>query len=123
MKELTNEYYSYDGIVETFEVEVLLSEYDNDYQGEAFYLLRDSDQYGYLVFGWGSCSGCDWLESCYGDIAGMTELRDSLWDNVQWRSKSEMLVYLQEKDEKLEFYGYGDGYGRFKPKAIDLLSK
>lgn len=123
MKEITNEHYSYDGIIDTFEVDVLLAEYDNDYQGDAFYLLQDGDRYGYLVFGWGSCGGCDWLESCYGDIAGMTELRDSLWASVQWKSKSEMLTYFENKDEKLEHYGYyGGGYALFKPKAIELLS-
>jgi hypothetical protein len=97
------DYYSYSELVESFEVEVLVTVQDDNWQGDTRHLLRDGDRYGLLTFGWGSCSGCDALEACRG-VAEVTELRDQLWSNVHWeRDAGAMLVYIDGKDWALDY--------------------
>lgn len=121
MKNITNNYYSYQGLVDTFEVETLLEGEAGDYQGDLFFLLRDGDRYGFLVFGYGSCSGCDALEGCYGNPKAMEELRDELWESVRWETGEALAEFFTTKDEKLEWWGYGSGYEDFKAEAVKIL--
>lgn len=88
----------YDDLLSTFEHEVILKVDDNAYQGDSRVLLKKSDdEYGLLVFGWGSCSGCDALQGC-DSIKEVEELRDSLYNSIIWKSKSEMLDYFKTHD-------------------------
>lgn len=64
---------SYSSIVAKFCDEVIIETWENDYQGSTYCLLRKENKYGYLEFGWGSCSGCDALEACsnYKDLQSL----------------------------------------------------
>jgi hypothetical protein len=73
---------SYTEIVETFG-EVLVQADEANYQGDSLYLIRGDQGYGYLVFGWGSCSGCDALEACESQ-ADVDELQDDLERGIKW---------------------------------------
>ncbi len=93
----------YDSLIASFEVQALLKVDDNNYQGDTRVLLRDGRRWGILIFGWGSCSGCDALEAC-GSRAEVVELRDEMWGNVHWElDAAAMLAYVRGKDWKLEF--------------------
>src|SRR5262249_9459299 len=56
---------------------------DADYQGDSYRLIADGDEpgqrYGMLIFGWGSCSGCDALQAC-SSVQEVQELMDRLQD-------------------------------------------
>ena len=56
-----------------------------EYQGDTqiLYLDKDTGKYGYLMFGWGSCSMCDMLQGCrsYDEI---DELIESLRSSIRW---------------------------------------
>ena len=39
--------------------DILLREDDEGWQGDSFLIYHNDNKYGYLSFGWGSCSGCD----------------------------------------------------------------
>lgn len=94
----------YRGLVLSLGVEVLIEHSDDGYQGDTRMLLRDGTRYGLLTFGWGSCSGCDALEAAYGNLAEMTELRDSLESQIVWHdSASDMLGYIDGKDWSLDY--------------------
>lgn len=121
MKAITNKYSSYEDLVESFEVETLLMKDIGDYQGDYYFLLRDGDRYGYFIFGYGSCSGCDYLQSCYGDIGEITSYRDELWNSIAWKSRAEMYEYFLAKDEKLEWWGHSSDYVKFKEQVLELL--
>lgn len=124
MKELTNEnpydyeehYFHYYGgygtLIDSFEVETVLEKHDNDYQGDSYYLLKNGDEYGILIFGWGSCSGCDALEGAM-SMEEVTDLRDSLWGAVTWRSFEDTATYVGHKDWEGEFYYYSTGGREF----------
>lgn len=99
---------SYSSLIDSFEVTTLIEEHDNDYQGDSYLLLSNGSEFGLLIFGWGSCSGCDALEACSSPVE-VTELRDELWNSITWRTESQMIEYLSAKDWSLEYY-YGSGY-------------
>ena len=76
--------YDYSPIYKSFG-EVVRKDDIGDYQGDTQVLLFDKErnQYGYLMFGWGSCSMCDRLQGCqsYDDI---DELIGELYASVRW---------------------------------------
>lgn len=122
MKKLTNErYYNYNNLIDSFELDEVFEVEDDDYQGSSYYLFRNEDKYGILIFGWGSCSGCDALEGIQSDnwkdstklVEELTEFRDDLYSSITWRSRDEMVLYVLEKDFGLEWYGYSDGGRKF----------
>lgn len=122
MKKLTNnDYYNYYMLIDSFELDELVEVEDNDYQGSSYYLFRNGDKYGILIFGWGSCSGCDTLQGIHDDnwkdstklVEDLTEFRDELYNSITWRSRDEMILYILEKDFGLEWYGHSDGGRKF----------
>jgi hypothetical protein len=90
---------SYSGLVESANLEILVDESDDDYQGDSMYLVRDKDtgQFGFITFGWGSCSGCDALQAC-DTVKDLEELRDSLVDGVAWNTLKAVTGEIQAKD-------------------------
>ena len=55
--------YDYEPIVNGFGKVILQAETDGE-QGDTWVLYQDGERFGYLEFGWGSCSGCDALQGC-----------------------------------------------------------
>lgn len=51
--------YDYKALVDSFGFEIEADGHADDYQGDSWYLFRDpeTESWGYLCFGWGSCSG------------------------------------------------------------------
>jgi hypothetical protein len=98
------DYFTYDTLIDSFEVEVLARKDDDDYQGDTRLLVRDGERYGLIVFGWGSCSGCDALEAAGGNLADLTELRDAIWNGAHWEpSAADMVAYIDRKDWSLDY--------------------
>ncbi len=112
---------TYDGLIDSMEVERLVEVSDDDYQGSTRILVRDGDRYGVVEFGWGSCSGCDALQAIgYGDDVepGHVELRDEIWNGIHWEPDiASMVTWLRERDWDLQ---WGTG-GPFARQAIAHL--
>lgn len=97
--------------------EVLLEVSDNDYSGDSRLLYRDGGRIGYLMFGWGSCSGCDALQACssYEDAEG---LRADLHRGIKWfDSPADALTWVCAHDWDLDVGSSGE----FVEKAVALL--
>lgn len=128
MYDVNENSYGYEGLIDSFEVDVVLSEHDDDYQGDSYYLLRDAaGRYGYLIFGWGSCSGCDAYEGAQDDVHygenpnALTELRDELWESVSWFSSlDDLRDYLEKDDADLKWYGPRSTFKAFH-KSVKAL--
>jgi hypothetical protein len=88
--------------------EILLQVDDKDYQGDTRVILKRGDEYGLLIFGWGSCSGCDALQACdtYQDIEN---LRARLESDIKWLPAKELLAYLETHDWKGDYSWHDDG--------------
>lgn len=124
MRELTGWGHDYDDLIDSFEVEVLHSEHEMDYQGDSYYLLRLGPSYGMLIVGWGSCGGCDALEACDNRIDALTELRDELWDDIHWEpSAQDMWRYIQTKDWRLEWMGHEEAFGEFYHSVREMIGE
>lgn len=112
----------YDPMLASFGWEIVLKVDDNDYQGDSRVLYRDGDRYGLLVFGWGSCSGCDSLQGCC-TIEEIDELRVTLRDQTIWKdSKAEMLEFIRSRDWETQYSWHADETKEFVQKAIEVLT-
>lgn len=102
-----DDYFSnYDVIVSSFG-NVLVEVTDRDYQGDSRFLLENNGKYGFLYFGWGSCSGCDALQSCE-NHEQVDELIDDLERGIVWKdSLKEMKEYVSTRlSEAVGPYSY-----------------
>lgn len=82
---------------------ILLQKDEQDYQGDSFLIYEKDDKYGYLTFGWGSCSGCDALQGC-NSIDEVQELMDKLYSDIKWfYSLDALKEYFKETDWALQY--------------------
>lgn len=115
------EQYSYGLMLDSFEFEILVKEDFGSYDGDTKVVLKDGNRYGYMVFGWGSCSYCDALQSC-GSYGELESLQKSLFNGIKWfESKSDLVVYFKDKDWALEWYGDEDECKAFSDTVIKFL--
>lgn len=103
--------------------EPVVVEQVGSYQGDYLVLFKGhGDLWGFLTFGYGSCSGCDALEAC-SDPADLEALYTRLRDSVKWESKDAMREYVANKDYRGEFYGgYESDWTKFRQKALEALT-
>jgi thioredoxin-related protein len=112
---------AYEDIIDTFEYETILQVDDQDYQGDSRILLKDGDRYGLLIFGWGSCSGCDALQACE-TIEELDSLQESLYNSIIWYdSANEMYDFLKNRDWEVQSCWYRQETKDFLQKVLDLL--
>ena len=77
------------------------------WSGDVIMVLRANNKFGLLVFGYGSCSGCDALQAC-DNYKELFDLRENRYDSVVWKEYEEFVDYLKNKDWETEFYCAGD---------------
>lgn len=112
----------YRPLLESFGHEILLQVDDDDYQGDSRLILRDGGRYGLLIFGWGSCSGCDSLQACC-SIKDIEELRDQLHKDIIWKdSREEMLQFVRGRDWETQYSWHSDETKEFVEKALAMLA-
>ena len=98
---------------------ILIQVDDNDYQGDSRILYEKNGKYGYLIFGWGSCSGCDALQACR-DVRELQSLADSLENSVKWFDSLDVLKeYFKSKDWELEYSWHAEETKDFITKVIN----
>lgn len=110
----------YDPLIHSFG-EVLIKVDDGDYQGDSRVLLSKDGRFGILIFGWGSCSGCDALQACSG-ISDINDLRERLLASIRWGTKDETLQHLQTHDWEGDFSN-SEETRRFVLESIAFLVK
>lgn len=116
--------WDYDPLLQSFGHEILLKIDDEDYQGDSRLILRDNESgaYGLLIFGWGSCTGCDALQGCR-SLLELEELRESIHKSITWRpSCRDLLNYIEQKDWETEFMWHEAEGKRFVHEAKQLLA-
>ena len=112
---------SYDALIGSFGYEILLQVDDDDYQGDSRILFRDRKRYGYLLFGWGSCSGFDALQACE-TLQEFDDIRYGLYDGIQWFTNAqEALAFFTEHDWEGDYGFHREEQMEFINRAKDLL--
>jgi hypothetical protein len=103
--------------------EIVVKVDDNDYQGDSRVLYRDGDRWGYLQFGWGSCSGCDALQAC-DTFAEIDALMSELQGQIRWfDSAAEALDFFRSHDWEGDYCCQSDEQNDFIQKATAALEK
>ena len=98
---------------------------DEDYQGDSRILFRGVENYklGFLLFGWGSCSGCDSLQAC-STFSEIDELIQELKDKIIWFDSKEIaLDYFKTHDWEGDYTWCDSGTRKFIDMCIIFLSK
>lgn len=120
------EQYEYEPMIEAFGQRTICSVDVDDYQGDSFRLIADGDEpgqkYGLLVFGWGSCSGCDALQAC-ASVTELQELMDHLQGQIQWfEDKESLRKYMTEHDWEGDWHWHRTDAHLFRAKVMDFLN-
>lgn len=93
-------YTSYDDMINHMCDEILFEENTGEYQGDLYYVLRQGDQYGLAIIGYGSCSGCDAYKACVSDEDFET-LFDNIRNSIRWfPDHKSMLTYILNDENK-----------------------
>ena len=100
---------------------ILLQVDDEDYQGDSRVLIQKDEKYGILIFGWGSCSGCDALQACE-SVSELDELIEQIQSSVKWFDNSaECLHYFQNHDWQGDYSWHREETKKFINEAVDKL--
>lgn len=93
----------------------------DDYQGDSFVLYRSGERYGYLNFGWGSCSGCDALQAC-DSIEEVQELMDKLYNNILWFPSFECMMdyFSDEETLRMKWEWHSEEFQSFRKQVLEL---
>jgi hypothetical protein len=110
-------------LLESFGYTILLKLDDQDYQGDSRLIFQDGARFGVMIFGWGSCSGCDALQGC-DNMEEIAQLRDELHDSIKWfDSAAECLTYFNTHDWVGDYSWHADETKEFIAQGKEILSK
>lgn len=91
---------------------------DQDYFGSSVY--EEEDRIGLLVFGYGSCSGCDAWEGAE-SASDRLEVLTRIVGLIKWFDDlAAMKAYLASNDPELEWYGHEEEWAEFVAKVNAL---
>jgi hypothetical protein len=100
---------------------ILIQVDDDDYEGDSRVLYKKDKQYGYLQFGWGSCSGCDALQAC-ASYEEADELITNLFNSIKWfENKKEALIFFKTHDWGGDYSWNFREQKEFVDRVIELL--
>ena len=110
----------YSPIIDSFG-QVLVQVDEDDYSGDTFALLSKDGQTGFLVFGWGSCPGCDALQDCE-SYKELGELIENLESGIKWfDSLAEAQAYISDhKDRRGSHYFHAETWSAFEDQVLAL---
>lgn len=106
----------YGDVVDSWGYEVLSFDTTGSYQGDHEVLLKDGPRFGYIIFGYGSCSGCDALEAIApwgsdknADWTEVIEFAAELEKSIEWFPSATALVEsIQALDKARSWYANDD---------------
>jgi len=113
----------YHPLLASLEFNILLQIDDEYYHGDSRLIVKEQygDRYGMLIFGWGSCSGCDALQAC-NSMKEIDDLRNEIMAKVQWfDSAAELLSFIEGRDWETQYCWHEEMTRKFVAVAIFLL--
>lgn len=96
---------------------------DDDYQGDTRVLYDNNGKIGHLVYGWGSCSGCDALLACE-NFEELQQLCNKLENDIKWfENAKDALLWFENRDWELQWEWRGAETKEYVQKATEYLQK
>ena len=94
---------------------------DDDYSGDSRVLYKDGERFGVLIFGWGSCSGCDALQSC-GSWKEVADIANEMQRDTKWfDSAADALAYFETHDWAGDYSWHAEETRQFVEQASALF--
>ena len=119
---MTYEWYyppmGYDEIVAT-QGEILKDWVIGDWQGDYVYLVKNGDQYAFTVIGYGSCSGCDVLQSCENDEE-FNSLKEDIISGIVWGTKQDVYDYINNQEAN-RWYFHEEEWVDIRKEIMEIL--
>ena len=113
-------WYDYGSMIEAFG-NVAVRVDDRDYLGDTRVLYNNDGRIGHLIFGWGSCPGCDALQAC-NTLAEVQELCNALEDSIEWfETPKKALEWFEQRDWEGGYYWHYSETREYIAKAIEYL--
>lgn len=128
MDQIEDTYPDYETIVARWGYHVVSMERFGSYQGDIAVLLKDGDQYGWLVIGYGSCGGCDALEDAMSWTEphwtpAVYELADRLKNDIRWSSASDLAAWLTDNTlQESKWSWFEPGFKEHVTQTVTLLA-
>ena len=111
-----SEYVTYKDIVKSWGWTIVHFETFGSYQGDHLALLHRGTETGLMVFGYGSCSGCDELQGVTpwahddepADWSPVINLATRLRDSVHWEPSQDALRRWVDETPENHWWSYND---------------
>lgn len=108
----------YEDLISSMDLEHIVHQKFGTYQGDAVSIVKKGRAYGLLIFGYGSCSGCDALEAC-SKIEDVIELRDNLYREIHWEpGRVAFTKWLMERDWEGQWIWHEDEFRKWLREQI-----
>jgi hypothetical protein len=125
IKKEKDEFFNYSGceyqsVIKLFVDFIVINCEDDDYQGTSLLIIKNNEKYGFLSFGWGSCSGCDALKACETeqDVFQLaTELKNSI---RYFDSTDELKSFIKNHDWETDLWVQEETKSDFIKKCLAL---
>jgi len=121
------DYYSYEDLLESYGHKILIKVDQDDYQGDSMVLFYNekidtNQKYGFMVYGWGSCSGCDALEGCDSNYKEVQDLADSMEQSITWfESYKDFKRYIDDRGkDSVNWYDNGELMKEFRSELVKI---
>ena len=113
----------YNPMLQSFGYKILVQKDQKSYSGDSWLLFKDNARYGYLCFGWGSCSGCDALQACK-TLEEVDELRHSIHNSIQWfDTLAGCQEYIKTCTENVHWYSGEEAFEEFIEEVQGLANE
>lgn len=118
---------SYEQAITGLELKVLAEKYIGDYQGDWCVVFKDEwdygagdKAYGFLVHGYGSCSGCDGWEASRNAVERLGQLIYMV-ENIHWFSNlSDLKEYVATRTNEDSWYMHEKEFAEFQAAVAAL---
>ena len=96
---------------------------DDSYSGDSRVLYDENGRIGLLIFGWGSCSGCDALQKCE-TLKEVQKLCNALQNSIMWfDDKKQAIEYFTNHDWEGDYSYHSAETKEFVNRCNKYLSK
>jgi hypothetical protein len=101
--------YDYEKLVTLYGLPVLYEWEEPYYQGDGVFILQGEDgRIGLMVYGFGSCSGCDALQAC-STTQDVADLANEMFEGTRWfDDKEAMRAFIDDPESKLNDWWMND---------------
>lgn len=94
---------------------------EQNYSGDSFVLYQRESGYAVLIFGWGSCSGCDALQACH-SMSDIAEVIDFLSGQVrEFATAADVIAYFDDNSRENEYQYPGAEWSKFVADSKEFL--